>query len=189
MKDYVSPPINQDWVREELALAGTTCEWPGCAYPAVFAWEGRTSIAYLCGGHKSIVLSDPRRGRVVEDHLYMTFRRMYDFILRNHESGGKLLADLEQHELKNEQHVKDAERENKAAERRAVSAATKELKTAHAQPGVVGQPDDELATSRGVQSPSWETPQLVFRPAEPKAEPPVSLTPVKEPVLLTAWLL
>jgi len=174
-KDSVKP-INQDWVKAQLAALGTVCEWEGCKGQAVYAFEGFRAVAYLCDFHTLLVDEQPGLVRVIDDHLWSTFRSMYDFIYQNHMSGGQLLRSIDERE----EQIKRNEKAAEQAQRAVIKQLQKEVKQALKQTDMIGLPDDELAEGRGVQSPSLPDLQLVFRATEPEAPDAVALPQPKE---------
>jgi hypothetical protein len=184
-KDSVDP-IDQDWVRACLAEMKSKCEWPACGVQATYAWEGVSSIAYLCETHATEVLINRSVGRMVEGHLWQTFNQMYNFIMQNEESGGALLAGIRARTEQIHTNKIEANRQT-LRNKRIVTNALRDYLDA---PGQVGLPDDELASARGVQSPSPAPIQFIFWETEPEPPDPVTLPlPDKPQPLLSVRLL
>lgn len=184
-KDSVGP-IDQDWVRACLAEMKSKCEWPACIAQATYAWEGVSSIAYLCDTHATEVKLNKSVGRLVEGHLWELFNQMYNFIVQNEQSGGKLLLGIKGRQLQIRNNKIEAERQTSANKKTVTSAVRDYLNS----PGQVGLPDDELASVRGVQSPPSPPIQFIFWETEPVPPDPVTLPqPAQPQPLLSVRLL
>jgi hypothetical protein len=179
-KDFITTPINQDWVREQLLLVGTACEWPECDAQAVSAWVGYSSISYVCKYHGALLVEQPTWSSWLDHERWEQFRDMFDFIRQTEMSGGELLRRVEDRPEEIARLQAEAEKETKKLQRQAVRTVRKHLKE-----GKVGIPDDELAATRGVQSPSLGDVQLVFRVPEisPPEQDPLPRLAQSQPII------
>lgn len=159
---FEANPIDQDWVRLELAKLKTHCEWPNCTTQAVFAWEGRTSISYVCDPHLNVLQRSHAHSVWLDQERWEQFRDHFDFIRQVEKSGGELLRRVLELPAAEAAAQKQAEKDTRKAQRAAVAVLRKNNKEIK-----VGTPDDELAATRGVQAPLLGDIQLVFRVPEP----------------------
>lgn len=178
----VTPPIDQDWVRGGLTALGTGCEWEHCLLPALFAFEGLRTLAYLCESHFKLVKINHRAAMNLDAHRWNCFREGFDFIRQVEVTGGDLLQQLDDRDAAIEAARKDVEKK----QRTLVNQAVRVLREQEVK---VGSPDDELASARGVQSPSREELQLIFRVPEQEPPDPVILTQQSEASLIMMALI
>lgn len=176
---YHPDPIDPDWVRAGLLELRTKCEWLGCRDQATTWYEGPKTVAYICESHKKIVNASPHLGRQLTARLWEKFQEQFNFIYQVHASHGGLLKEIDR--LDAEIKTNAAIARGKTAGARA--AAKRDMREALSQ-GKVGAPDDELAATRGVQSPTRDPFQLVFRVPEPEPPTPVILPSIQEPLPL-----
>lgn len=178
----VTPPIDQDWVRDGLAALNTGCEWERCLLPALFAFEGLRALAYLCESHFKLVRINHRAATNLDAHRWNSFRELFDFIRQVEVTNGDLLQQLDDREAAIEGARKAVEKE----QRTLINQAVRLLRDQEVK---VGSPDDELASARGVQSPSREQLQLIFRVPEQGPPDPVTLTHEGEASLIMMALI
>jgi hypothetical protein len=179
MKLYHPNPINADWVRVELLEARTKCEWFACGEQATTWYEGPKTVAFICEHHKRLVNDNPALGRQLTVRLWDLFQEGFNFINQVHASHGGLLKEID----RLQEETKKAAQSVRAHTLNAKANAKREARESLKQ-GKVGAPDDELAAARGVQSPTRDPFQLVFRVPEVEPPRPVALPSNKEPLPL-----
>ena len=155
---YWQGEVNRNYLRDQLARHGTICGFFGrCEAVASEVFEGPREVVWLCLDHMVEVTISPGLGTNLEKYQWELFDSTYNFVRQTQERFGATFDDMDQAKI-------DVRRRKSelTATRHEVG---KKLKKAMKQGAKPGMPEDSLAESRGVQSPSPSPVQAVLREA------------------------